>query len=474
MFNLGEYSMMKKSLVALAALAATGAFAQSAVTMYGVAEAVVDLGFKNTGSTNVVTSSKNNTTGVITASNVLNKSSFSNKDAFRVSDGGDQGVGRSRIGWRGTEDLGGGLKANYQIEMGVALDQGASAGSGGLVGRQAWVGASGGFGEVRLGRQVVGSWGVLAGGSADGTASGLYSPIGGNVGAFHTGGQLAVLGATSAITGVRFFDAIKYITPNLGGFTGTLTIRAPEGNGDNTAVAAPGVANPPVTTTTSSNKNKIGLDLAAEYANGPIYVGFGYAKVNSSSASGTTIANQPGTSGTSTSTDGGPTKGFTLSGSYNLGVAQPFVNYTNIKGLSSTVTVVTPLLPPTTSTGSSSNANEKIFTVGVKAPFGPVTLISSFSRNKLTNTGTNFNNTGVAATSSSGSFDASGKSTAFNIGAQYALSKRTLVEANYGQIKSTYNLNNVAVAAGGLTSGLTNTDREAKTSALSVGLRHTF
>jgi predicted porin len=443
--------------------------------MYGVAEAVVDIGYKNTGSTNFTTSSKNNTTGVVTASNVLSKSSFSNKDAFRVSDGGDQGVGRSRVGWRGTEDLGSGLKANFQLEMGLAIDTGASAGAGQLFGRNAWVGASGAFGEVRLGRQVLGSWGVIAAGTADGTASGLYAPMASTATAFHangSGGLISVLPATSALTGVRYNNAIKYITPNLGGFTGTLTVSAPEGNGDTNAVGDTGV-NTPVTTTNGSNRNKTGFDLAAEYANGPIYVGFGYGKVNSSSSSSTVVSNQPGTSSTSTA-GGGPVKGFTLSGSYNLGVAQPFLNYTNIKGEVSSVTLNSPLLPPSNSNGTSGNANEKIFTAGVKAPFGPVTLISSFSRNKLTNSGSAFNNTGVAATSTSGTFSADGKSTAFNIGAQYALSKRTLVEANYGQIKSTYNLNTVAVAAGGLSSALSKTEREAKTSALSVGLRHTF
>lgn len=59
----------------------------------------------------------------------------------------------SRWGLRGTEELGGGLKANFVLESGVAIDNGTVANGGGLFSRQAYVGLSGAFGEVRLGRQ---------------------------------------------------------------------------------------------------------------------------------------------------------------------------------------------------------------------------------------------------------------------------------------------------------------------------------
>jgi predicted porin len=59
----------------------------------------------------------------------------------------------SRWGLRGTEDLGSSLKANFVLESGVAIDNGTVANGGGLFSRQAYVGLSGGFGEVRLGRQ---------------------------------------------------------------------------------------------------------------------------------------------------------------------------------------------------------------------------------------------------------------------------------------------------------------------------------
>jgi predicted porin len=59
----------------------------------------------------------------------------------------------SRAGFRGREDLGGGLAAIFTLEMGIAPDTGASGQGGRLFGRQALVGLSGDWGAVTLGRQ---------------------------------------------------------------------------------------------------------------------------------------------------------------------------------------------------------------------------------------------------------------------------------------------------------------------------------
>ncbi len=59
----------------------------------------------------------------------------------------------SRWGMRGTEDLGGGLKANFTLEAGIAPDQGTANQGGRAMGRQSWVGVSGGWGAVTIGRQ---------------------------------------------------------------------------------------------------------------------------------------------------------------------------------------------------------------------------------------------------------------------------------------------------------------------------------
>ncbi len=116
--------MLKKSLLALSVLAASGTtMAQSSVTLYGIADVFLGSVTSNNGTTSVTKT---------------------------VLDSGNVSV--SRWGMMGTEDLGGGLKANFNLENGFSMDTGAVANSGVLFGRQAWVGLSSGLGAVRLGR----------------------------------------------------------------------------------------------------------------------------------------------------------------------------------------------------------------------------------------------------------------------------------------------------------------------------------
>ena len=138
---------MKKSLIAMAVLAASGvASAQSTVTLYGLVDAYVGT-LKINGARQ---------TGV----NLANPAG-----------GSGGGFNTSRFGFKGSEDLGGGLKANFVLEGGFDPSTGAansytspfptavSAGnptgfqtSSATFGRQSWVGLSGGFGEVKLGK----------------------------------------------------------------------------------------------------------------------------------------------------------------------------------------------------------------------------------------------------------------------------------------------------------------------------------
>lgn len=118
---------MKKTLIALAVLAVSGAaFAQSTVTIGGKANIGVQ------------------------------KSSFNaavppalQKDKLMANDGPDGS--NSRLFFTGSEDLGGGLKANFHMEQQVSLGDGSTQAA--TFARQAWMGVSGGFGEIRAGRQ---------------------------------------------------------------------------------------------------------------------------------------------------------------------------------------------------------------------------------------------------------------------------------------------------------------------------------
>ncbi len=118
---------MKKSLIAVAVAAAlpAAAYAQTNVQMYGIAD--VSLEFLDEGATGTGDSD------------------------IRLSSSNASSQSTSRWGVQGSEDLGGGLSANFRYEMAVIVDTGGV--NANLFSRQARVGLKGGFGEIRLGRQ---------------------------------------------------------------------------------------------------------------------------------------------------------------------------------------------------------------------------------------------------------------------------------------------------------------------------------
>ncbi|MET3448195.1 porin [Ralstonia sp. 1138] len=117
---------IKMFAAAAAALMSTGAFAQSSVTLYGVADVGVEWvnkvpGADGNGHSRVAMQSGN--------------------------------LSGSRWGLRGVEDLGSGLKGIFNLESGFNLDTGTSAQGGRLFGRNAFVGLQGQWGQLTLGRQ---------------------------------------------------------------------------------------------------------------------------------------------------------------------------------------------------------------------------------------------------------------------------------------------------------------------------------
>ena len=430
---------MKKSLITLAALAATGAFAQSSVTLYGRAEAGVDLGFRKTENT---TRTIVNIGPPLPSSTTINFGTSVQKPGFRISDGDNQGQASSRFGLRGTEDLGGGLKANFVMEAGVTLDDGASGtGGGNFFSQAAWVGLSGGFGEVRLGRQVLGSFDVYASGLSAAWGSGLYE-----VGAtFVQGGD------------VRASNAIQYRSPDFGGISGTVSLIAPENNRASSTLPA-----------SKSVSGKTGVDLSLAYAAGPLFVGVGYNKQNTTTFDNNGLA---GGANITTSTSG-PRTDYTLSASYDFGVVQPFANYTYRKDRTSSSTRtggVTTAIGGTTlggnAVGSGENTNSRQYALGVKVPVGAATLLTSFGAHKTTGSATLLGGNSVDTVER--------KVRAFQIGAQYPLSKRTMLQGNYGVNNQKDRVTNTTLTApntGSFTSDFTNT----KIRGLNFGVAHTF
>ena len=241
---------MKKSLIALAVLAASGAaMAQSSVTLFGVVDATI-----------------------------------------RYTDGGNgsrwqmanSGYNSSRLGFRGTEDLGGGLTASFWLEAGVGNDSGtgvvsstnnqvggtntAPTGSQGLTfNRRSTVSLAGSWGEVRLGRDFVPYfWNTT-----------IFDPFGTNgVGAVSNMtlaglSALNILGGGAAVNitaaGVRASNSIGYIMPNIAGFYGQAMLAMGENNDKTVA----GLNNPD-----KSNGN-VG-SVRVGYANGPFDIAVGW------------------------------------------------------------------------------------------------------------------------------------------------------------------------------------------------------
>lgn len=201
---------MKKSLIALAALAVTGiASAQSSVTLFGIVDATISR-YSNSG---VGAVPGNSWTGMT-----------------------HSGYNSSQLGFRGREDLGGGLSAMFWIEGGLTNDDGTAAGFSFT--RRSVVGLTGNWGEVRLGREYtptftndsafdpfgtngVGS-NVIGRARATSTSVGLVSPVGtAAANAVAIGTPAAVAAGSVNTTQVRASNSISYFLPaNLGGFYG--------------------------------------------------------------------------------------------------------------------------------------------------------------------------------------------------------------------------------------------------------------
>ena len=224
--------MQKKLIaVAIAGMAAAPAFAQTSnITIYGRA----NLGF-----------------GTYSATGAAAGSAHDFNTRNRVYDAG------SRLGFRGTENLGNGLKARFQVESGVNMDTGSNLGQSGSVnantgylgGRVSYLGLQGGFGEVRAGRQNV-HWTEGRISDISSTRFGFDAPI-------STGSGGMVGGPTH-----RASNVLMYLSPKYSGFDARLAYLA----AGETAVAGADVTGK-------------GWSLNLNYNNGPIAVKYDYTTI---------------------------------------------------------------------------------------------------------------------------------------------------------------------------------------------------
>ena len=275
---------MKKSLIALAAVAASGAaMAQSSVTLYGVVDTSVAY-----------------VKGNKSVSGLLNN-----------------GVSTSRLGFRGVEDLGNGLKAEFVLEGAVNPDDG-SAGANGTFDfkRQSTVGLSGEFGQVRLGRALTASYNAVS----------RYDVFGTNG-----------LGSTLAWKGGyqnRSNNMISYISPKFAGFG----VGIDYGFGEK-----------------KENRDGRYVGIGATYDNGPLSLGLGYDKANNA---GNVLGLQPAVTA--------DLKTWQLGGSYDFAVVKlaGFYKETKYKAVA-----------------GSDSSKLKSWNLGVSAPVGAAGVVKAAYNN---------------------------------------------------------------------------------------------
>jgi general bacterial porin, GBP family len=330
---------MKKTLVALAIAGAfTGAaFAQSSVTLYGIADVNFQVNDPDRGGLST-------TTG--------------------VNSGQRNG---SRWGLRGLEDLGGGLKARFQLEGGYQVDTGTINQGGRLWGRQAYVGLQGDFGLLALGRFAT-----------IGSGTGAFDVFS-DIDPFYTGYGTASLASTFSETGsLRVDNSVLYQTPNISGFQAAY-IHSFNFNGGEAA----------------GNSNNTRVDsLGVSFGAGPFYGAVTY-----------NIAKFP------TATAFKDQKMLQIGATYDLKVVKLHAAYDNETAARSQLI---------SAVSGADGTDAKAWMLGVSVPFGP--LASKFMASYQNRDGKNQT---IGATN----YNADRK--VWGVGYEYMFSKRTYVHAVY-------------------------------------------
>ena len=357
---------MKKSLLALAVLGAFAgaANAQSSVTIYGIVD-----------------------TGVVYQSKVATASGGTGTK-FGLNSGIIQG---SRIGFKGVEDLGGGLSAVFQLETGFSNDTGGLQGSDATTGsnlfrRKSVVGLTGNFGSVLVGRQTDFADTISAytavqdfGGWVNNSGSGL-----------------------DRLQGTRTNNSISYTTNSLNGFTGNLMYGFGETAGQTSAGQSFGIG--------------------GKYDNGPLGLGINYyqSKQGSTPSDTSLISTASGAQAGNTAF-----KGLNVVASYQFGPASVYGNWSRVKQDLNTSTTLARSLGNTT--------KADVYELGTAYSLSPsLKLLASVQHTRA-----DFANGGNK-----------GKLTQFNLGTDYWLSKRTDLYAFVSNMRAT-DLSNPGVTGGG-------------------------
>ena len=382
---------MQKKLIALAiAAAASGAaFAQTNVQIYGIA----DVGY----------------VGI-------------DRDHFKYQNNINSGVlSTSRIGFKGAEDLGNGLKAIFTLEYGLLLDNNTGIGASNnnaANARQQFVGLTGGFGTVVAGRlQTAGLDYTVAGSALGGsTAVGAVNQVG--------AGAFPLLNAAS-----RANNAVAYISPSFGGVTFAVNHArlsenaAFDDRADNSATL-----------------------LSANYDGGPLTAGLTYGQLSTEKTNVATAVTPLNAFGVANAKNSDSTEWGVRAG-YDFGVVKLQAAYQHAKveqGLNALGV-------------SQGNVKNKRWVVSATVPVtAKIAVIGEYAQAKMERNNNLSDN----------------KDKAFTLAATYSLSKRTTAYAAF--VMQDFNnsqYNGSLVAVNGVLPGTAN---RLDTNIYGVGLRHSF
>ena len=401
---------MKKSLLALAVLGAFAATAQaqSSVTIYGIVDA-----------------------GITMQSKAASSGSTVNNKLFALTSGGMSG---SRLGFKGTEDLGGGLKANFVLESGFNTDTGAlnsqEQNQTNLFRRTSTVGLSGAFGSVNVGRQT----------------DFAYSGVNGGTAVYSTQGYMGIFtddnGSSQArLAGSRTDNSIRYDMPAFNGLTGGVMY----GFGEQTGAGSAGQS----------------YSAGLKYDNGPISFGGSYYQSKFGATPSDSVLN--GFSATSAPTPTGTgagntaTKTFTLGASYKFSSSLLYGNWSRVKMATTAGATATTFNSAGTNGNVSANDKLDLYEIGYNYDLtSSLKLLTGISHTRASFvTGASAGNVNMVAG-----------------GVDYFLSKRTDLYAMASYYKASGVTNPLATGTQNATGALAGT--VGSSYLLGVGIRHAF
>jgi len=407
--------MQKKLIaVAIAGLASTAAFAQSNVTVYGVADGTFDV---------IRASSSKAGASAVGDANTGNFTRVSSNSSY--------------LGFKGAEALGNGLTAVFQFEGGVRTDGGST---GFNFDRDTFVGVGSGFGTVVLGqltgptRALGNALDVNVGATGIGDNQALLGKLGNYLVATTANDGTPTLGAACGKSGTcaslfdtRWKNTIAYVSPSFYGASFTGAYVTNENRTANNAAA---------------KLSTSGYDIGLKYVNGPILAGLTYNAVS--------VGNN-GVAALGATTNHTEVSDLRAGASYDFGIA-------SIRGIFDKTKASN--FSNGTIGGQGTSADQTVYGLGGTfnvTPAGKV-IGQFYKAQSLKLNGTTQAQTGAKL---------------YELGYEQSLSKRTVLKAVYAGIKNDDNAKyDFGVNASGAANG---TGAAGYTvSGFQVGLRHNF